>query len=76
MSIARRRLLDRTVNIRDAAIFYVATEDTHAADQYLRALQQNGLARDTGERWPPAAGTHVHRLIERLPKPRRPGPAS
>ncbi len=43
MSIARRRLLDRTVNIRDAAIFYVATEDTHAADQYLRALQENGI---------------------------------
>lgn len=43
MSISRRRLLDRTVNIRDAAIFYVATEDTHAADQYFRALQQNGI---------------------------------
>ncbi len=43
MSIVRRRLLDRTVNVRDAAIFYLATEDTHAADQYFRALQQNQL---------------------------------
>ncbi len=43
MSLPRRRLLDRTTNVRDAAIFYVATEDTHAADQYFRALQQNGL---------------------------------
>jgi RloB-like protein len=43
MKTARRRLVDRTVNVRDAAIFYVATEDTHAADQYFRALQDNGL---------------------------------
>lgn len=43
MKLPRRRLLDRTTNVRDAAIFYVATEDTHAADQYFRALQQNGL---------------------------------
>jgi len=42
MSIARRKLLDRAVNIRDAAIFYLATEDTHAADQYFRALQHDG----------------------------------
>ena len=43
MSIPRRTLLDRRTNVRDAAIFYIATEDTHAADQYFRALQQNGL---------------------------------
>lgn len=43
MSIPRRTLLDRKTNLRDAAIFYIATEDTHAADQYFQALRQNGL---------------------------------
>jgi len=43
MSIPRRTLLDRKTNLRDAAIFYIATEDTHAADQYFQALQRNGL---------------------------------
>lgn len=43
MSTVRRKLLDRRVNDRDAAIYYLASEDTYAADLYFRALQFNGV---------------------------------
>ncbi|MBK8252272.1 MAG: RloB domain-containing protein [Polyangiaceae bacterium] len=43
MSTSRRKLLDRRVNVRDAAIYYIASEGTYAADLYFRALQSNGV---------------------------------
>lgn len=41
--IRRTGLVDRTVQRRDAWLVVVATEDTHAAPQYLHALQQQGI---------------------------------
>ncbi|WP_240806671.1 RloB family protein [Polyangium spumosum] len=36
-------LVQRTIGARSAQLYVVATEDTHAAAQYLHALQENNL---------------------------------
>ena len=41
--IRRQGLLDRTIHRRDARLYVIATEDSYAAPQYFRALQERGL---------------------------------